>query len=48
MITAPMMAIDKDSISDQDILFRLIDEDVGAFNILVDRLQVKWLHSKDS
>jgi len=38
------MTTDKTSISDQDILFRLIDEDVGAFNILVDRYKNRLIN----
>ena len=37
MLTASIMQIDKKTLTDQEILFRLVDEDVDSFSILVDR-----------
>lgn len=44
MLTALRMATDKTSISDQDVLFRLVDEDVDAFNILVNRYKNRLIN----
>jgi RNA polymerase sigma-70 factor, ECF subfamily len=44
MLTALRMTTDKTTVSDQDILFRLVDEDVGAFNILVDRYKNRLIN----
>jgi RNA polymerase sigma-70 factor (ECF subfamily) len=38
------MVIDKKSISDQDVLFRLVDENVDSFNILVDRYKNRLIN----
>lgn len=43
MLSAYSMNVDKDSLSDQDILFSLVDEDIEAFNILVDRYKNRLL-----
>ena len=44
MMTAQIMATDRDSISDQDVLFRLVDEDVDAFDILVNRYKNRLIN----
>ena len=43
MLSAYSMNVDKESLSDQEILFRLVDEDVESFNILVDRYKNRLL-----
>ena len=43
MLAANSMDIDKDSLSDQEVLFRLVDEDIESFNILVDRYKNRLL-----
>lgn len=44
VLTAYTRDMNKDSISDKDILFNLIDEDVDAFSILVDRYKNRLLN----
>ncbi|GAI03370.1 unnamed protein product [marine sediment metagenome] len=43
MLAANSMDIDKDSLSDQEVLFRLVDEDIESFNILVNRYKNRLL-----
>ena len=44
MLTASIMDVNKDSISDKDILFNLIDKDIDAFSIIVDRYKNRLLN----
>ena len=44
MLTASIMDVNKDSISDKDILFNLVDKDIDAFSIIVDRYKNRLLN----
>ena len=44
MLTASIMNINKDTLSDKDILFDLVDKDVDSFNIIVDRYKNRLLN----
>ena len=44
MLTASIMDINKDSLSDKDVLFDLVDKDVDSFNIIVDRYKNRLLN----
>ena len=44
MITASTMNTEKDSLSDKDILFNLVDEDIESYSILVDRYKNRLLN----
>ena len=44
MITASTMNSEKDSFSDKDILFNLVDEDIESYSILVDRYKNRLLN----
>ena len=44
MRTVTAMVIDKNSVSDQDVLFRLVDENVDSFDILVDRYKNRLIN----
>ncbi len=44
MMTASTMNAEKDSLSDKDILFNLVDEDIESYSILVDRYKNRLLN----
>jgi len=44
MMTAYSMKAEKDSLSDKDILFNLVDEDIESYSILVDRYKNRLLN----
>jgi len=44
MITVSTMNAEKDSLSDKDILFNLVDEDIESYSILVDRYKNRLLN----
>ncbi len=44
MLTASIMNTNKDTLSDKDILFDLVDKDVDSFNIIVDRYKNRLLN----